>query len=48
MAQRPEGWRAPKSGTNAGYPHGKHKREARRKRAQIRLGTIPQQAVTPK
>lgn len=35
MAQRPEGWRAPGSGQ--GYPHGKDKKEARRKRTAARL-----------
>lgn len=33
---RPEGWRAPGSGIGKGFPHGRHKRDARRERAVAR------------
>jgi hypothetical protein len=35
VMQRQKGWRAPGSGS--GYPHGKHKKQARRERALARL-----------
>lgn len=34
--QRPEGWRAPGSGHDKGFPHGKDKKEVRRARAEAR------------